>query len=107
MAYNSGLVTTIAAQNTFTEWVRVSAKQGKPNNFTVAMANTASFTGTWTVQARRRLNDGATTGTVIDIRQDSVAGAYTAQLVGNWDIRVGVKTGDYTSGSAEFSIDWA
>lgn len=107
MSYNTGITLDIAAQNTFTGWVRVQAKRGAANSFSVAMANTSSFLGTWTIQARRRLGDGDTVGTTIDLKTDTVAGIYTAQLVGNWDIRVGVKTGQYTSGSGTFSIDWA
>lgn len=109
-SYNKTVSASISAQNTFTGWVRVSAKQGKPNNFSAFMENDASLVATWVVQAQRRIEDSSgnvTYGTTIDLNSDTTAGIYTAQLVGDWEIRVGVKTGGYTSGTGTVGIAWA
>lgn len=108
--YNKSVAIAVSAQNTFTNWVRVSAKQGMPNNFSAFMENDSSLVATWAIQGRRRIEDGTgavTYGTIIDLKTDTAAGIYTAQLVGDWEIRVGVKTGGYTSGSGTVGLFWA
>lgn len=108
-SYNKFQTAVVSAQNTFTNWVRVSTKQGKANSFSAFMENDSSLLATWVIQGRRRIEDSAgavTYGTTIDLKTDTVAGVYTAQLVGDWEIRVGVKTGGFTSGSGTVGLFW-
>lgn len=83
---------SITAQNTFTDAVRV-----KDGNFDVSISGT--FSATVTIQRSR---DGST---YVDLPD-----TYTAptQLYGEcaspWFYRVGVKTGEYTSGTVTVEI---
>jgi hypothetical protein len=99
---------TVSAQNMFTDWVRVEGR-GAPASFTASLVdNSTTLNVVWTVQARRVLSDG-TSGGVTDIYVSSAAssgGVQTASIVGVWDIRVGVKTGNYTAGTGVAAIDW-
>lgn len=104
MAYETLSVNAdITAQNTFTDWLNigVASTPGQRNFFTVSVAGT--FVATVTVQYRR----GVDQSNVID---DTGDGVFTApdvkvgELVGRWDVRAGVKTGDFTSGTAELYV---
>lgn len=106
--YSRSTTASITAQNTFTDWVALKGTRGEPNTFSVSLADEGSWSGTWTVQARRRIQATAgtfTSGTAIDINSATAAGVYTAQLVGDWEIRVGCKTGNYTAGTATVSVE--
>lgn len=98
----------VTAQNQFTEWVRLGSHR-VPNVFTASLIdNSTTLSCTWSVQARRVKSDGST-GNTVDIFTSSAlsnGGAQTAQLAGVWEVRVGVKTGNYTAGSAVAAIDW-
>lgn len=98
----------ISAQNQFTEWVRLSARN-KVNAFTASLADdSTTLSVTWVVQARRIKSDG-TEGNAVDIFTSSAAsngGMQTAQFAGVWEFRVGVKTGGYTAGSGAASLSW-
>ena len=101
----------VTAQNMFTGWVRIDSRQS-PNPFTASLIDdSTTLSCTWTVQARRILTTamGDTKGNVIDIFTSSAlsnGGVQTAQLAGVWEIRVGVKTGNYTAGTGVAALDW-
>tara|TARA_A100000172_G_C3039462_1_gene109847 strand:+ start:234 stop:521 length:288 start_codon:yes stop_codon:yes gene_type:complete len=86
---------TITAQNTFTDGLIINNQP-----FTVSIGGT--FSATVTVQ--RKKSDEADA----DYRDVK---SYTAPIeengygVGKWVYRVGVKTGDFTSGSIDISIN--
>lgn len=98
----------ISAENTFTDWVRMTPSN-RVNVFTASLAdNSTTLSVIWTVQARRIKSDG-TAGNTIDIYTSGVAsngGAQTAQLAGVWEVRVGVKTGNYTAGTGVAALSW-
>lgn len=98
----------ISGQNQFTEWTDTDGRQ-RPNVFSASMVDdSTTLSVVWTVQARRIKSDG-TTGNIIDIYTSGVAsngGVQTAQLAGRWQVRVGVKTGNYTAGTGVAAIDW-
>lgn len=104
----SGAVT---AQNTWSPWVRIGSRNS-PNSFTASLIDdSTTLSCTWTVQARRVLTTamGATVGNIIDIYTSpalSNGGVQTAQLAGEWEVRVGVKTGNYTAGTGVAALDW-
>jgi hypothetical protein len=98
----------ISAQNQFTDWVRLSARN-RVSAFTASLTdNSTTLSVVWTVQARRVKSDG-TTGNTIDIYTSGAAsngGMQTAQYAGTWEFRVGVKTGGYTAGSGVAAVSW-
>ena len=101
----------VTAQNMFTEWVRIDSRRS-PNPFTASIIDDSTTLNViWTVQARRILTTamGDTKGNIVDIYTSpatSGGGVQTAQLAGVWEIRVGVKTGGYTAGTAVAALDW-
>jgi hypothetical protein len=98
----------ITGQNQFTDWVRLNHSE-RPNSFTAAMIDdSTTLNVVWVVQARPVLADG-TTGNTIDIYTSPAAssgGVQTVQLAGMWEVRVGVKTGGYTAGTAVAYFMW-
>lgn len=86
---------TLMAANSFTEWMTIRGIQKVL--FTVMVSGT--FVGTVTVQIRDP-EDGVpidvepTTGPITQ------PGMYNGNLAGGYDVRIGFKAGDYTSGSA-------
>lgn len=113
MAYAvAGNVSTVevavSAQNTFTSWTRIAAKN-RVSVFTASMTDdSTTLSVTWVVQARRVKSDG-TTGNSIDVYTSSAAsngGLQTAQFAGVWEFRVGVKTGGYVAGTGVAALSW-
>lgn len=98
----------ISAENQFTDWVRIDSRRSA-NVFTASLIdNSTTLSVTWVVQARRIKSDG-TPGNTIDIYTSgagSNGGLQTAQLAGVWDIRVGVKSGDYAAGAGVAAVSW-
>jgi len=98
----------ITAQNQFTDWVEIDSRRSA-NVFSASLIDDGStLSVVWTVQARRIKSDG-TTGNTVDIFTSGAAsngGVQTAQLAGRWQVRVGVKTGNYTAGAGVAAIDW-
>ena len=80
---------TIGAANTFSDSIRLT-DGGK---FDVSLIN-SSFSGTITLQ-RKRPNDS----TWRDISTYTAGAEEMQEAAGIWDIRIGCKTGAYTSGS--------
>jgi len=101
----------VTAENMFTAWVRVDSRSSA-NPFTASLIDdSTTLSCTWVVQARRILTTamGDTKGSIIDIYTSgalSNGGVQTAQLAGVWEIRVGVKTGNYTAGTGVAALDW-
>jgi len=100
----------ITAQNQFTDWVRVDSRsKDGPAAFTASIIDdSTTFSATWTIQARR-VNDSGVVGSIIDLFTSSAlssGGVQTASLRGLWEVRVGVKTGNFTAGTAVAAIDW-
>ena len=95
---------TISAQNTFTPWTRLPKAA-----FTIDFEETvATFAGTFVVQARRIKRDG-TAGTTQDILSTTALTDFPQ--VGNlpggvWEVRAGIKTGGYTSGTGTASVSF-
>ena len=82
---------SIGAQNTFTDKIRLNA------DFNV------SISGTWagTVTLQRSFNGGA----FVDVETFTANAEQTGKEVeGGIDYRIGIKTGEYTSGTAEVRL---
>jgi hypothetical protein len=85
----------LSAANTFTPWM--SLRGAQKSDFTVLIAGT--FVGTLTFQVRDVVNQ-----TVVDLDQFTGPDVKEGTLTGGQDIRIGFKTGDFTSGTAECVI---
>ena len=97
----------ITAANQFTPWVRLNFRN-LPAFSASLIDDSTTLSCVWTVQARRVKVDG-TTGSIVDIYTSGAAsngGVQTANLAGVWEIRVGVKTGNYTAGTGVAAISW-
>jgi hypothetical protein len=99
----------ITAQNQFTDWVRLPAKN-RVNAFTASLVDDSTTLNViWVVQARRIKSDGSA-GNIIDVYTSPAAaangGLQTAQYAGTWEFRVGVKTGGYTAGTGVAALSW-
>lgn len=94
----------ITAQNQFTDWVEIDGAE-----FAASLVDDGStLSCTWTVQGRLILPNGDV-GSTQDIFTSSAlsnGGLQIAELPGKWEVRVGVKTGNYTAGSGVASISW-
>lgn len=99
----------IAAENTFTEWVRIDGR-GRSAVYTASLIdNSTTLSCTWTIQMRRIKEDG-TQGNTFDAFTSSAAsngGVQTASIAGLWEARVGVKTGNLGAGTGMAAISWA
>lgn len=82
---------TISAENTFTDPLNVNG------DYSVQIEGT--FVGTVTLQAR----DGDAGGWVDDTSWTGEISA-AGKKVGDWSFRLGIKTGDYTSGAVNVVI---
>lgn len=95
---------TISAENSFTAWVRLPKA-----DFTVNFVETvATFAGTFVVQARRVLEDG-TSGVTQDVLSTTSLTDFpqAGRLPGGvWEVRAGIKTGGYTSGTGRASVSF-
>lgn len=80
--------TTITAQNQFTEVVDTGRL------FDVSIYDTASFVGTITLQRKRPADT-----TWRDVKTWTAPAEETGESSGNWQYRLGCKTGGFTSGS--------
>lgn len=99
---------TISAENQFTPWVHLNMRR-LPNVFSAFIIdNSTTFSATWTIQARPVLEDG-TNGPTIDLYTSAAAsagGVQTAELAGTWEVRIGVKTGNFTAGTATAGVNY-
>lgn len=93
---------SVSAQNTFSSTIRVTGV-GAARTFQYTIAGT--FVATWTLQ---RSFESATSG-FVDVSSGS--GAATPSLADGFDnsivyYRIGIKTGNYTSGTAVFTLSF-
>lgn len=98
----------VTAQNTWSPWVTLNLRR-LPNAFTAFIIdNSTTFSAMWTIQASAVLDDGTLVGPV-DLYTSAAAsagGVQTAELAGTWQVRIGVKTGNYTAGTATAGINF-
>lgn len=98
----------ITAQNQFTDWTRIDGGRWG-SGFTASLTDdSTTLSCVWTVQMRRIKADG-TVGNITDAFTSGAAsngGVQTADLFGVWEVRVGVKTGNYTAGTGVAAISW-
>ena len=113
MAYVTGgnvstVEAAITAQNQFTAWARLTAKN-KINGLCASLIDdSTTLSVVWVVQGRRIKADG-TAGSIIDLYTSAAAsngGVQVAQYAGTWEFRVGVKTGGYAAGSGVAALSW-
>ncbi|MGD9724397.1 MAG: hypothetical protein AB7U76_24425 [Pirellulales bacterium] len=98
----------ITAENQFTDWTRVDGGRWGSGFSASVSDDSTTLSVVWTVQMRRIKADG-TTGNVIDVFTSGAAsngGIQTASLFGAWEVRVGVKTGNYSAGTGVAAISW-
>ncbi len=91
-----GVTKAITAQNDFTDWMKL--RNTGPHYFTMMIWGT--FTANVTVQLRHA-DDSAT---IVDIGTYTAAIGKEGRVAGGVDIRIGVKTGDYSSGTVNVSL---
>jgi len=94
MAFEEETRASLVAQDTFSEWFpfRGSGEQ----NFEVEASNT--FVGTLTVQTR------SVGGGIIDLEDFTDQFSRKGESIGSLDVRIGFKTGNFTSGQADVVI---
>lgn len=96
----------VDADTEYTEWVRLDGRN-RANTFTAAVADDdVTLSCVWVVQARRIKSDGTPSSiiTLYTSGATSNGGAYTAQLVGIWEVRCGLLT--RAAGSGVASVNW-
>lgn len=94
MADSTSIVTaSITAENTGTDWLQL--RDGGAKEFDVSVSGT--FAGT--VFLQRKLK-GAADNTARDIESYTTGASPVGHMAGEWDVRLFVKTGGYTSGTA-------
>ena len=97
MADNKIRVTaSVTAQDTGTDWLQL---RGHRNFFDVSVSGT--FVATVTLQ-RKRPGDAA--GAARDIETYTSGTETLKEFAGHWDVRLHVKTGNYTSGTAVLEL---
>jgi hypothetical protein len=87
---------TITAEDTWTDWLPFRGS-GR-HEFALDIAGT--FSATVTVQIRRSNGDA-----VIDLEDFTEAAARIGENVGSFDIRAGVKAGNFTSGEINVELN--
>ncbi len=70
--------------------------------FDVSILNNSSFVGTVTLQ-RKRIDEADSAYRDIKTYTDVVE--ETGQVAGAWHVRIGCKTGDYTSGGIDAEVE--
>ena len=88
---------TINAENQFTDWILVSAE----NSFDYSIHSTASFVGTITLQ-RKRVDEADSLAR--DVETQTGEKERAGMNGSTWLMRIGCKTGDFTSGSIVVDI---
>lgn len=82
----------IAAQNAGTDWLQL---RGQRNFFDISLRGT--FSATVTLQRKR---PGESAAAARDIESYVAGVEKLGEVQGHWDVRLFVKSGDYTSGTA-------
>ncbi len=91
---------TVDAQNEFTDGIEV----GVGRDFTARIADLSSFAGTITIQAKK---DNELDSAYSDVESFVYASDWIKIgefLTPGWYVRIGCKTGDYTSGSITVTV---
>lgn len=97
MADNSVRVTeSVTAQNTGTDWLQLRGDRGF---FDVSVSG--SFTATATLQRKR---PGEAASAARDIETYTAGAEKIGEVQGHWDIRLFVKTGEFTSGTVTLEL---
>ena len=93
---------TLTLENTFSDWLQLY-DGGTTSRFTVKVDGT--FVARVTVQYKRR---GEADAVAVDDEDPVLTGPVVKSGVldgrGPWEVRAGVKTGDFTSGSVHITI---
>jgi hypothetical protein len=96
---------TATAQNTATNWLRlprVGAGTGGGAVFDISVVLTAAvFSATVTLQRRRH---GETDTEARDVKTYTDVVEELAQMAGDWEVRLIIKTGDYSSGTIRMEL---
>lgn len=82
---------TVSAENSFTDWIGI--EKG-------SLLVTGTFVGTVTLQVKQ-----ATSGNIIDLDTVTAAGLSLIDNGGGELYRAGIKTGEYTSGTAYITLN--
>lgn len=96
---------TVSAQNQFTEWFSFRPSQYMPegkHRAGLRIGNNTGFSATVTLQAKR---PSEAASAAADIETYTIETLKTLEFAEAVDIRVGVKTGEYTSGTIPMSIE--
>lgn len=91
---NTSVSVSAGAQNTFSDVLRV----GRNRKINASISGT--FSATAVVQRRQLGSSDAW----VDILSVTAAAEKLIESVGNWEYRIGVKTGGYTSGTVVGSL---
>ena len=92
MADSSIRVTaSLTAQNTGTDWLRL---RGERNRFDISVGGT--FAATVHLQRKR---PGEAASAARDVESYAAATERLGEMQGHWDVRLFVKTGNFTSGT--------
>jgi len=95
MSFEAEEKASLVAENSFTNWFQFRGSGER--NFEVEASGT--FVGTLTVQTRSVPNGG-----IIDLEDFTDPFSRKGESVGSFDVRVGFKTGNFTSGQADVVI---
>lgn len=100
MAINQNHVhRTVDAANEFTDVISIRGPLDQPAYLLVISDNNSSFSGTITVQVR--VPDGTDW---VDLTTYTASFAQNITMNSNCDIRIGCKTGEFTSGSIDVHL---
>jgi hypothetical protein len=97
---NAVVTKTIAAQNTFTDWLKVLMDATTGGKYSVMVKGVGAFTAIVSVQWSE---DGVT---ILDDSVETFTASTTkiGQVAEQLYVRVGVKTGDYTIGTINVRV---
>jgi len=94
MSFEAEEKASLVAANSFTDWFPFRGSGDR--NYEVEASGT--FNGTLTVQTR------SINGVAIDLEDFIAPFSRKGESVGSFDVRIGFKTGNYTSGQADVVI---
>ena len=95
---------TLAAQNTFTDWLLLTGPGGQDFSVTVRGDGAGGgYTGIVTIQAKRQSQDDADAVNIEDLPAD-LPTIKNGHLIGVWLVRAGFRTGNYTGGNVAIQL---
>ncbi len=92
----TGVTASVTAQNTGSEWLQL---RGQRNFFDISVSGT--FAADVTLQRKR---PGEAASAARDIETYTAGTEKLGEMQGHWDVRLFVKTGDFTSGTAVLEL---